>query len=70
MRRRRLFHSAVIASLWSCHETSASKLVLPCNSAVFPRNCASFRPVPRGEFSSCGLRFLGASFYAHAAVVA
>ena len=29
------------------------------NSAVLQRNWASFRPVPRGKVSLCGLRFWG-----------
>ena len=31
-------------------------------SAVFPRNWASFRPVPRENNSSCGLRVFGLLF--------
>ena len=39
------------------------------NCAVFPRNWACFKPVPRGKVSSCGLRFFGLLFYTHAAIV-
>ena len=50
------------------HNKSFLRAAATTYFSVFPRNLASFRPVPRGKNSSCGMRLFWASVYAHAAI--